>query len=194
MIGLIDKAIIFALRAHSGQQRKTGREIPFIAHPFGVAMLLQGMGCAENVVVAGLLHDTVEDTPVTLADIEAEFGPEVARIVSYCTEPHGRWETRKQVLIDNLRHAPLEAKLLAAADKYHNLSHMLHNLEKYGPTMWRNFSRGAEQQAWYYRSVLDSILQDVAEPDQYPIFGQLQGVIEQLFMGVATCHVQTPSP
>lgn len=194
MISLIDKAIIFALRAHAGQQRKTGNEIPFIAHPFGVAMLLQGMGCPESVVVAGLLHDTVEDTAATLSDIEAEFGSEVSRIVSYCTEPRGRWETRKQALIDNLRHAPLEAKLLAAADKYHNLSHMLHNLEKYGPAMWHNFSRGAEQQAWYYRTVLDSILQDIAEPDLYPIFGQLQNVIEQLFMDVPSHHVQMPSP
>ncbi len=194
MIDPIDKAIIFSLRAHTGQQRKTGQDIPFIAHPFAVAMLLQGMGCAESVVVAGLLHDTVEDTAVTLAEIEAEFGREVARIVAYCTEPRGRWETRKQFLIDNLRHAPLEAKLLAAADKYHNLRHMLHNLEKYGPTMWGNFSRGAEQQAWYYRTVLDSILQNVAEPDLYPIFDQLQRVVEQVFMGVPSYHVETPSP
>lgn len=193
MIGLLDKAIIFALRAHAGQQRKTGRDIPFIAHPFGVAMLLQGMGCAESVVVAGLLHDTVEDTDVTLADIEAEFGQEVARIVAYCTEPRGRWETRKQVLIDSLRHAPLEAKLLAAADKYHNLSHMQHNLEKYGPSMWRNFSRDAAQQAWYYRAAVDSILQGVAEPDLYPIFGQLQRIIEQLFRDIPSGHAQTPS-
>lgn len=192
MISAIDKAILFALRAHAGQRRKTGKEIPFIAHPFGVAILLQRMGCAEEVVIAGLLHDTVEDTSVTMPQIEMEFGAEVARIVSYCTEPRGRWETRKQFLIDSLRHAPLEAKLLAAADKYHNLSHMLHNQEKYGTNMWLNFSRGAEKQAWYYRTVTDSILAGISDPAQYPIFGLLQDVVERLFAGIPATPVSSP--
>lgn len=156
-------------------------------------MLLQGMGCAESVVIAGLLHDTVEDTPVTLDQIETEFGSEVARIVSYCTEPRGRWEIRKQFLIDSLRHAPLEAKLLAAADKYHNLSHMLHHHEMVGAGMWRHFSRGAEQQAWFYRTVTDSILEGVTQPESYPILGLLQDIVARLFIDVPLGFMP-PSP
>lgn len=184
MISLLDKAIAFALKAHDGQLRKTGNNIPFIAHPFAVAMILQTMGCEEKVVVAGLLHDIVEDTKVTMAELESEFGGEVAGIVAYCTEPKGRWEVRKQFLIESLRHAPLESKLLAATDKYHNLTHMLHALEKQGSQMWVQFSRGPEQQAWYYRSVLASILTNVAEPERYAIFKQLQTTIDQLFAGI----------
>lgn len=184
MISLLDKAIAFALKAHAGQIRKTGDNIPFIAHPFAVAMSLQAMGCEEKVVIAGLLHDVVEDTQITMPELEREFGKEIAGIVAYCTEPKGRWEVRKQFLIQSLRHAPLESKLLAATDKYHNLTHMLHALEKQGTQMWQQFSRGPEQQAWYYRSVLTSILTNIDTPERYPVFGQLQQTINLLFADI----------
>ena len=72
MFSLVDRAIGFAARAHEGQRRKTGN-VPFIAHPVGVAMLLLEMGCADEVVAAGLLHDTVEDTKVSIDDIRQQF-------------------------------------------------------------------------------------------------------------------------
>jgi (p)ppGpp synthase/HD superfamily hydrolase len=184
MIALLDRAIIFALRAHDGQWRKTGKQVPFVAHPFAVALILQGMGCDETVVAAALLHDTVEDSNATLADIEAEFGPEVRGIVAACTEPRGRWETRKLQLLANIRTAPIEAKLVAAADKYHNLRHMQHSVEKRGEQAWSRFSRGSGQQAWYYREMLASVRAGVQQPEQYPVIVALEAIIATLFAGI----------
>ena len=183
MIDLVDRAIGFAARAHHGQKRKTG-DMPYIAHPVAVGMILQRMGCEETVVAAGLLHDTVEDTPVTIEDIRRHFGDEVAAIVAGCTESPKRgvrWETRKQRMIDSLRAAPMAVKLVSAADKYHNLSHTLYNERLQGQAVWKAFGRGKEQQAWYYRSVLDSILENAEGSDQYPIFGLLSDIIDELF-------------
>ncbi len=186
MIDLVDRAIGFAARAHQGQQRKTG-DVPYIAHPVAVAMILQRMDCAETIVAAGLLHDVVEDTSVTLKDVRRHFGDEVAEIVAGCTElpkNRNRWETRKLFMIESLRDAPLAVKLVAAADKYHNLSHTLYNERMNGPSVWKSFGRGKEQQAWYYRSVLDSLLANTPETESYPIFGLLSAIIDELFDGM----------
>ena len=186
MIDSVDRAIGFAARAHEGQQRKIG-DVPYIAHPVAVAMLLQRMGCDETIVAAGLLHDTVEDTRVTLDEIRQQFGDEVAEIVAGCTELPKRkykWETRKLQMIATLQDASLAVKLVAAADKYHNLSHTLYNERTYGPKVWRRFGRGKEQQAWYYRSVLESLLANTVQPENYPIFSMLAEVIDELFDGV----------
>lgn len=186
MVSAIDRAIGFAAKAHADQQRKTGN-MPYIAHPVGVAMLLQQYGYEETIVIAGLLHDTVEDTPVTLEDLRQQFGPDVAEIVAGCTEPPKKiadWGTRKTYLIDNLRDAPLPVKVVAAADKYHNLSHTLELEQQVGEKIWKQFGRGKAQQAWYYRSALSSILANVPDPDKHPIFAQLAQVIDQLFNGV----------
>jgi len=185
-ISLIDRAIGFAARAHEGQLRKSG-SVPFIAHPVGVAFILQQMNCDETVVAAALLHDTVEDTKVTLEEIRLHFGDAVADIVAGCTEPpkqRGNWESRKLHLIETLTDAPISVKLVAAADKYHNLSHTLHNSKSMGAAVWRRFGRGIEQQAWYYRTVYGSITANVPDLDLYPILKQLSDVIEDLFEGV----------
>ena len=183
MFSLVDRAIGFAARAHEGQHRKTGN-IPFIAHPVGVAMILLEMGCTDEVVAAGLLHDTVEDTNVSIEDIRQQFGDEVADIVAGCTEPpkkRGNWEARKLHSIHSFRNAPLNVKLVAAADKYHNLVHINYTEKNLGPAMWKRFGGGEEQQAWYYRSVYDSLISNVDELEKYPIFAKLGLEIEKLF-------------
>jgi (p)ppGpp synthase/HD superfamily hydrolase len=183
---MIDRAIGFATQAHASQRRKMG-DMPYIAHPVGVAMILQRMGCREEVVSAALLHDTVEDTDVSLEDIRRRFGEEVAEIVAGCTELPRReanWESRKLHMIERLRTASLDVKLVVAADKYHNLSHILKTKEALGPVVWERFGRGKEQQAWYYRTVLGSILENVPDEADYPIFGELEGVVEVLFAGI----------
>lgn len=186
MNDLIDRAIGFAARAHEGQRRKIG-DVPYIAHPVGVAMLLMEMGCRPAVVAAALLHDVVEDTGVSLKEIERSFGSEVAEIVAGCTEPPKKkvsWEQRKLHMIRSLRDASLSVKLVMAADKYHNLSHANFTKNRLGQAIWRRFGRGPEQQAWFYRNVVDSILANVQDPQTYPIFGQLSGLVDDLFAGV----------
>lgn len=183
---LVDKAIGFAAQAHDGQRRKRGN-MPVIAHPFGVAMLLLAMDCDEITIVAALLHDTIEDTSVSLDDIRGEFGEDVAAIVAACTEPQGeKWEIRKQAAIARYRDAQLRVKLVGAADKYHNLYHLNRSKQKYGEAMWKGFSRGERQQAWYYRTVSTSLLENNPEADRYPIFAELVKLVDELFEGVAS--------
>ena len=183
MIDLVDRAIGFAARAHQRQRRKIG-DVPDIAHPVAVAMILSRMGCDETIVVAGLLHDTVEDTSVTIDEIRRDFGDDVGDIVAGCTEPpkkRNRWETRKLHMIESLRDAPLAVKLVSAADKYHNLSHTRHNERLHGAAVWKKFGRGKEEQAWYYRAVLASLLANTPEADSYPIFAMLSAIVDELF-------------
>ncbi|MBV5337765.1 MAG: bifunctional (p)ppGpp synthetase/guanosine-3',5'-bis(diphosphate) 3'-pyrophosphohydrolase, partial [Deltaproteobacteria bacterium] len=81
----INKALEFSAKAHLSQVRK-GIDIPYITHPFAVGMILANAGCSEEIIVAGILHDTVEDTETTIEDIKAAFGEEVATIVAGCSE------------------------------------------------------------------------------------------------------------
>lgn len=117
----IDEAIVFAAKAHGKQERK-GTDIPYISDPFGVAMLLQQSGCDEDIVIAGLLHDTVEDTAVTVDDIIEHFGHHVAELVTAASEPDKLlpWEERKKHTLEFLAKAPLDVRHLICADKLHN--------------------------------------------------------------------------
>lgn len=184
---MIDKAIGFAAKKHNGQRRKIG-DIPYIAHPMGVAAILMQMGCREAVVAAALLHDTVEDTDANLDEITTRFGQEVRDIVAGCTElskKNNTWEQRKLNMVARLRQASFEVKLVVAADKYHNLHHMLKTQEESGTAIWKRFGRGPEKQAWYYRTVLESILFGLPDcGEDYPIFEQLATVIDELFDGI----------
>ena len=155
---LYEKAVVFAARAHAGQIRK-GDGTPYIVHPFLVASMLREQGCSLNAVIAGLLHDTVEDTRVSIHDIETEFGNEVADIVSVCTEPLKSmpWEERKQHSIKVIKTASLDAKYVTCADKLHNLRSLIAVHEELGPKVWSRFSRGYESQKWYAESMLSSI-------------------------------------
>ena len=154
----IDLALEVAARAHRDQVRK-GTDIPYIAHPCAVGFILARAGCAEDVVVAGILHDTVEDTDLTLDDIEKDFGSAVADIVKGCSEPDKSlpWEDRKRHTIEFLRHAALEVRLVTCADKLHNVRSILAERQVIGNKVWDRFKQGKELQEWYYRRLVESL-------------------------------------
>ena len=81
----IETAMIFAAKAHKNQTRK-GTDIPYITHPFAVGMLLQKEKCSEEVIAAGILHDTLEDTETTFKDLTEAFGVHVANLVLAASE------------------------------------------------------------------------------------------------------------
>ncbi len=181
---LFDKALNFAARAHQGQYRK-GTDIPYIVHPVGVAMLLLEINAPDEVIVAGLLHDVIEDTDATLARLEAEFGPEIARLIAAASEPDrsAAWEDRKQHTVDYLRRAPLPVKLIACADKLHNIRTLSRDYATLGDAVWGRFNRGKAQQAWYYRALAQSLPEGVASPEKYPVFEQFSQEVDRLFAG-----------
>jgi len=157
-MNLIEKAIITATKAHDKQYRKKTK-IPYIIHPYAVGMILMKHGCTDEVVAAGLLHDTVEDTDLTLEDIEREFGSIVAEIVKGCSEPDKKlsWEERKEHTLLELKTASVDIRLVACADKIHNVRSIHDDIVAHGEAVWKRFNRGKEKQEWYYKGLVESL-------------------------------------
>jgi len=157
---LVFRAIDLAVKAHAGQYRK-GTKIPYIIHPLNVAKIMIESECEETLVVAGLLHDTVEDTDVTLDDIQQAFGEEIARLVAAVSESDksDTWENRKRQTIEHLKTAPMEVLLIECADKLDNIRAIREDHARVGESVWSRFARPKESQLWYYESlaaILDS--------------------------------------
>jgi (p)ppGpp synthase/HD superfamily hydrolase len=146
-------AIELAARAHRCQVRK-GTEIPYIVHPLAVASILIRANCPEHLVIAGILHDTLEDTAVTLEEIRSHFGREVAALVFALSEPDKKapWEERKAYTIDHLEQkATPDVLLVSVADKLDNMRAIRAGLESAGEAFWQRFNRPREKQKWYYQ-------------------------------------------
>jgi (p)ppGpp synthase/HD superfamily hydrolase len=179
---MLNLAIETAAKAHVGQVRK-GTDIPYISHPYAVGMMLARAGCPEEMVAAGILHDTVEDTNLTLESIRDTFGERVALIVEGCSEPNHRsepWEARKAHTLEYLRTAPWEIKVVACADKLHNALTIAAQRDVVGDVVWTRFKRGHTEQQWYYRGLVDSLCNRTGEKE-IPFCAEFRDVVERLF-------------
>lgn len=158
-MNIIDRAIIFATKAHEGQFRKA-TTIPYIAHPYAVGIILQKENYSDEVIAAGILHDTLEDTETSLKELEEQFGLHIAKLVLAASEEDKTlsWEERKQHTIDALPHADIEEIQIIVADKLHNLRSIRTDLEMYGEVTWERFNRGKSYQSWYYRNIVQALL------------------------------------
>lgn len=112
----LDRAIIFAVRAHAGTERR-GKGYPYIIHPMEAVAIVATMTADQELLAAAALHDTVEDTEVTVEQIRAEFGERIAALVAAESDEtvvdipaEANWHARKQAAIDRLSHASREAK------------------------------------------------------------------------------------
>jgi len=179
---LIDSAIEVAAKAHGNQVRK-GTDIPYITHPFAVGILLSQANCSDTVIAAGILHDTVEDTAITLEFIRENFGEKVASIVKGCSESDKSlpWEERKNHTIETLKTAPMEVRLVVCADKLHNIRTMASDYNKNGDDIWKRFKRGKEKQEWYYRNLIESLNTKSDNKSYSILFKLLRDEVESLF-------------
>ncbi len=122
----IEQAIRAAAVLHHHETRKGSMPFPYVTHLYSVAMILGDYTTDEDVIVAALLHDTIEDTDYTLAELEEDFGGRVTEIVAALTEPkliNGQkitWMERKKTYTKQIKNGPIEAVMIAAADKAHN--------------------------------------------------------------------------
>lgn len=167
-----EKAMKYAIKSHEGQFRKGGYA-PMVSHPIRVADTLKRFGFSVETVIAGFLHDVVEDTDVTLDDIEKEFGAEVRRIVAGNTEDKTKtWLERKQHTIDWIRTAPLEVRALIVADKLDNLMCLIQDHGDVGEEIWDSFAKGRLEQSWYFTSIADGMYAPSADiqPGDFPSF------------------------
>ena len=178
----IDIAIEVAAKAHRDQVRK-GTDIPYISHPYAVGLLLSKAGYSDEQVIAGILHDTVEDTKMTLNDIHEQFGEEIATIVKGCSEPDKSlsWEERKRHTIEFLKTATMETLMVSCADKLHNIRAMASDFKHMGDEVWNRFRRGKKEQAWYYQGLAKSIASRFPEQDYPPLVQEFLDEVHILF-------------
>ena len=173
----IHDAIIFAAVRHQNQIRK-GTQIPYIVHPMEVMQILTENGCSENVIIAGILHDTLEDTDTTPDDIEKEFGRDILGIVQTESEDKSKsWKERKQHTIESLKSDSLETKLVCCADKLSNIRSMYANVQSCGSELWKRFNASKEDIKWYYESIIDG-LSDLSE---YSMYEELRNTVKLVF-------------
>jgi len=164
-----EAAVNLAMELHREQHRKGG-EVPYVSHLFAVTALVAEAGGSDDEQIAALLHDAVEDQggAPTLARIRAEFGDDVAAIVSACSDtdeaPKPPWRARKQAYIEHMRGAPRSVLLVSAADKLHNLRSTVHDARELGAAVFERFSGGHAGTLWYYRSLLAILEQRLGGP------------------------------
>lgn len=156
----IAQALALAVEAHDGQKRK-GTQIPYIAHPMGVASIALEHGADEEQAMAALLHDAVEDGgPEYAQRIRAKFGTRVADIVQGCTDgvpdssgTKEAWTPRKERYIAHLKEASDDVLLVSGSDKLHNARAIVEDLLRIGPAVFNRFSASKAQTLWYYETL-----------------------------------------
>jgi (p)ppGpp synthase/HD superfamily hydrolase len=179
---LIARAMEYAARAHRGGTRKGG-DIPYIVHPFEVAMILKENSFEDKVIAAGLLHDLLEDTDVGKKDLKEEFGEEILQLVLSASEKlKGReersWDKRKNQTIDYLdRDASFINKAVACADKLSNARSILRDYEEQPDDFWQRFSAPKKKQQWYYESLVESL----KELEGLKMYGEFKEVVAEIF-------------
>ena len=154
----INLALKIAAKAHQGQNRK-GTDIPYISHPVAVSMIISQYTNDEATIVAGILHDILEDVnPVVYSetDMRRDFGDEITDIVKDVSEPKtaGQPKERKESYLKRLGNSYyIEAYIVATADKIHNLTDILKDYDQFGDEIWHRFNTSEQDILWYYREV-----------------------------------------
>lgn len=163
------RAVDYARHLHI--ETRKGTTIPAMAHLLGVASLVMGetgqveFPVTEDMVIAALLHDAVEDHggALRLRDIEQNFGGDVARMVeglsdTLAEDPSNKepWEKRKAEYVERLRDEPADVQLISAADKLYNARTMLDEYRSVGSEVWNRFKRGRKEQLWYFQALLEA--------------------------------------
>lgn len=182
------EAVEYARQLHT--EYRKGTTIPYMAHLIGVAALVMGeaggpVPVTEDMVIAALLHDAVEDHGgmPRLREIAERFGADVARMVEGLSdtfaEDHGKkegWEERKNNYLARLRHEPDDVLLISAADKLYNAKAILADFKEIGDKVFARFKRGPKEQLWYF----DELLKVFGAHPSNRIVDELERVVAEL--------------
>ena len=181
---LLDRAIIFAVKAHTGTERR-GKGFPYIIHPMEAMEIVATMTTDQEVLAAAALHDTVEDTDVTIEDLRLEFGDRIASLVAQESEERAEgmsdeesWHDRKRAAIDRLAKAPYDVKIVALGDKLSNIRAIARDYGEIGDALWKRFhAQDPKDHEWHYRGIADSLreLQDTTA------FQEFESLINKVF-------------
>jgi len=151
------KAYDFAKKKHEGQFRK-GTSIPYIVHPYEVYKLAKEFTDDENILIAALLHDTIEDTDTTKDEIALLFNEEVANMVDnlsikWCDS----WKEEKIRYINSIANSNDKVKFIKACDLCCNLSDMHNDYLKIQNKVWEKFNADYKTLKWYYNSIAKAV-------------------------------------
>lgn len=181
---LLDRAIVFALRAHAGTERR-GKGFPYIVHPLEAVTIVATMTSDQELLAAAVLHDTVEDTDVTIDQIRAEFGDRIASLVAADSDipvqdmnAEDSWYVRKQAAIDRIAASSHDAKIVAMGDKLSNMRAIARDYVMQGDALWNLFRvKNRKDHEWHYRGLAEA-LRELQDTFAYKEFEQL---INQVF-------------
>ena len=154
----LQKAFRYAAEQHEGQTRKQ-TAVPYLSHLMAVTSLVLEGGGDEDLAIAALLHDVVEDCGgrPRLREVRKLFGARVAKIVEGCTDsfsdPKLPWLVRKTEYLQNLKHEDADTRLVSASDKLHNVRTITADYRIDGESIWKRFSGGREGTLWYYHAL-----------------------------------------
>lgn len=166
---LLDRAIIFAVQAHHNTERR-GKGFPYIVHPMEAVEIVSTITADQELLAAAALHDTIEDTDVTVEQLREAFGDRVAELVHAESDQftegvseEDSWHDRKQAAIDRLAAASHDAKIVALGDKLSNMRAIWRDYQTQGDKLWNIFHvKDKASHAWHYRGLAESLkeLQD----------------------------------
>ncbi len=176
---LLDRAIVFAVKAHHNTERR-GKGFPYIVHPMEAVEIVATITSDQELLAAAALHDTIEDTDVTVEDIRREFGDRIADLVHAESDqfPEGvseedSWHDRKQAAIDRLAAASHDAKIVAMGDKLSNMRAIARDYAMKGDELWKIFhAKNKAEHEWHYRGLAAS-LSELSDTFAYKEFVRL---------------------
>lgn len=181
----IQRAIKFASKTHQvyRDQKRKGKAIPYITHPLAVGLILSLAGGSEDVISAGILHDTIEDSPedkkVTREMIAERFGEEVAKLVESVTERDRTlpWEERKEEAVGNIANFSHDCLLVKSADVLSNTTELVDDYARFGDEIFERFSVSKEKTLRHYLRVIETLL---ACWQENPLAQDLEKVSQEL--------------
>jgi (p)ppGpp synthase/HD superfamily hydrolase len=168
----IARALEFAIERH--KKPRKGKPDPYATHLLRVASLVMQLGGDSNQVTAAFLHDTLEDTNTSEAELRRRFGPRVAAMVSTLSEPRdenardgkGPYRPRKEAYLRQLRRADRKTRLVAACDKLDNLRDITSDLERHGASFLDRFTGTRRQTRWYYEQAFEAVGPALPAPER----------------------------
>ncbi len=165
---LLDRAIIFAVKAHHNTERR-GKGFPYIVHPLEAMEIVATITPDQELLAAAALHDVIEDTEVTVDELREMFGERIARLVHAESDQidgvlfdgqneEETWHARKQAAIDRLAAAPHDAKIVAMGDKLSNMRAIARDYKEKGDALWSIFHvKDKASHEWHYRGLAASL-------------------------------------
>ena len=181
---LLDRAIIFAVKAHAGTERR-GKGFPYIVHPLEAVEIVATITPDQELLAAAALHDVVEDTDVSADEIRAEFGDRIAALVAAESDTfeegvseEDSWHSRKRAAIERLASASHDAKIVALGDKLSNMRAIARDWAVKGDSFWNIFhAKDPKDHEWHYRGLAES-LRELQDTFAYKEF---ESLINQVF-------------